>query len=219
MAGFVSHSVFIVATWVAAIFGGIGIGAAFVSAIVGYQLTENALSDARIKISEADARAKEADARAKEAELALAKFRAPRLPTREQLSLVAERLRPFAGTKFDIGLSASSGEQADFIWRLELALANFEEGIPNAGWIEVPWGFYQVGQQEIRRGPHRPPSGSVAAQNVEIHLHPESREKLLPAATALISVLKEIDIEAKDAGFNAHTVNVDAIHILIGEKR
>jgi len=162
MAGFISHTTFVVATLVAAIFVGIGITAAFVSAIVGYQLTENALSDARVKISEADARAKEA-------ELALAKFRAPRLPEKKQLAIVAERLKPFAGTKFDVGLSASSGEQADFIWRLEPALTNFELSVPNAGWVELPWGFSQVGQQEVRRG-NRPPSGSVAAQNVEIHL-------------------------------------------------
>jgi hypothetical protein len=43
---------------VAAIFGGIGIGAAFVSAIVGYQLTEESLSDANIKISVARSEAK-----------------------------------------------------------------------------------------------------------------------------------------------------------------
>lgn len=53
MPGFVSHSVFIVATWIAAICGGIGIGAAFISAIVGYQLTENSLTDANEKIATA----------------------------------------------------------------------------------------------------------------------------------------------------------------------
>jgi hypothetical protein len=152
-----------------------------------------------------------ANARAKEAELALVKFRAPRLPNKEQLARIAEKLKPFAGTKFDVGLSGNSGEQADFLWRLESALANLEPDVPNAGWIELAWGGLQRG--------NRPASGSVAAQNVEIHLHPESREKLLPAANGLISVLKEIGIEAKDAGFNAHSTNVDAIHILIGDKR
>jgi hypothetical protein len=53
MSGWASHSVFIAATWVAAIFGGIGVGAAFISAIVGYQLTEDALSDANREIASA----------------------------------------------------------------------------------------------------------------------------------------------------------------------
>jgi hypothetical protein len=48
------HSVFIVSTIIAAIFGGIGIGAAFVSAIVGYQLTELASDEARIEIARAN---------------------------------------------------------------------------------------------------------------------------------------------------------------------
>jgi hypothetical protein len=57
----VSPSVFIVATLVAAIFRGVGIAAAFVSAIVGYQLTEAALRDSNVKIAEANARTKEAE--------------------------------------------------------------------------------------------------------------------------------------------------------------
>jgi hypothetical protein len=44
-----------------AVCGGIGIAAAFVSAIVGYQLTENALSESGTKIAEANARQKEAE--------------------------------------------------------------------------------------------------------------------------------------------------------------
>ena len=76
MSEFVSHSVFIVATWIAAIFGGIGVGAAFISAIVGYQLTENALSDSRVKISAADARASEANNKAEEEKLARLKLEA-----------------------------------------------------------------------------------------------------------------------------------------------
>jgi hypothetical protein len=62
MSGFVSHSVFIGATWVAAIFGGIGIGAAFISAIVGYQLSEESLAEANKRIAEANAQAERARA-------------------------------------------------------------------------------------------------------------------------------------------------------------
>lgn len=90
----------------------------------------------------------------------------------------------------------------------------------NAGWIEIPWGFNRVGVggQALFRGT-RPVSGSVAAQNVEIHLHPEYRDKLLPAASALISALNDAGIAAKLVGFNTHTSNDDAVHVLIGEKQ
>lgn len=70
----------------------------------------------------------------------------------------------------------------------------------------------------MRQG-NRPVSGSVAATNVEIHIHPEFRKQLVLAATALVSALNDAGIVAVDAGFNANSTNTDAIHILIGEKR
>jgi hypothetical protein len=58
---FVSPTVFIVATWLAAICGGVGVAAALVSAIVGYQLAEKSLQDSDVKIADANARQKEAE--------------------------------------------------------------------------------------------------------------------------------------------------------------
>jgi len=125
---------------------------------------------------------------------------------------ITERLQPFAGTQFDCGLNMNSGEQADFWWDLQPA-------ITAAGWAHLPWDFPpMVGGLLVTQGPDRPASGSVAAANVEIHLHPEHRERLLPAATALISALNEIGIAARDAGYNTHSANNAAIHILIGDK-
>src|ERR1700733_10147285 len=63
---FISPTVFIVATWIAAICGGVGIAAAFVSAIVGYQLSEKAVTDSNVKIAEAEARTKEAELKLEE---------------------------------------------------------------------------------------------------------------------------------------------------------
>jgi hypothetical protein len=57
----ISPTVFIVATWIAAVCGGVGIAAAFVSAIVGYQLSEKAVTDSNVKIADAEARTKEAE--------------------------------------------------------------------------------------------------------------------------------------------------------------
>lgn len=78
------HSVFIVSTIVAAIFGGIGIGAAFISAIVGYQLTEVALGEANERIAVADARGEEAKAQVEKAQADIAKANAEIAEARKQ---------------------------------------------------------------------------------------------------------------------------------------
>lgn len=147
-----------------------------------------------------------------EAKLALTKLRTDRvtLLTPEARAVILSKLTPFLGTKFDTGASASSGEQADFLWELRPLLQT-------AGWELVPW---------VGPGPPLsfgdsglPVMGAVAAQDVEIHVHPESREKLGPPAAALVAALNEIGVAAIDRGFNAHSQNVDAIHILVGDKR
>lgn len=71
---FISPSVFVVATWLAAICGGVGVAAAFISAIVGYQLTEKSLKDSDVKIAEATARQTEAELKLEQ----LRKFAGPR---------------------------------------------------------------------------------------------------------------------------------------------
>ena len=115
MSGFVSHSVFIAATWIAAIFGGIGIGAAFVSAIVGYQLTEKTLSDSQIKIAAANAVGETAKAEAAKANKRAEELRSDNIalqagvrPRRfsfmgwtnnpERISKIYDALKPHAGT-------------------------------------------------------------------------------------------------------------------------
>jgi hypothetical protein len=114
------------------------------------------------------------NARAVEAELALAKFRAPRLPTSEELASLTEKLKPFKGIVFDTGLAMDDREQQDFLWRLEPALWD-------AGWKEVDWLGSDI---PLRRG-DRPISGRASVLNVSIEIHPESRDKFLSAAKAL----------------------------------
>jgi hypothetical protein len=62
-------------------------------------------------------------------------------------------------------------------------------------------------------------AGSVGVQNVEMHLDSAHRQGLLPAAEALVSALKDIDIDANEVPINVANTNVQAIHILIGPKR
>jgi hypothetical protein len=78
------HSVFIVSTIVAAVLGGIGIGAAFVSAIVGYQLTEMSLGEANERIAVADARGEEAKAQVEKAQADIARANAEIAGARQQ---------------------------------------------------------------------------------------------------------------------------------------
>jgi hypothetical protein len=62
-------------------------------------------------------------------------------------------------------------------------------------------------------------SGVVDAENVEIHLDPTWRQSKLPAAQALIEVLKEIGIAAaEETSYSVPNTNANAIHILIGPK-
>jgi hypothetical protein len=159
------------------------------------------------KLSAATKIAGEANARAAEAQLELLQFRAPRLPSPEQLAVITEALRGFAGTSFDSGLARTSGEQADFWWILQPAIVA-------AGWNHVRWS----GTGDIVRQGNRPWSGDVGAKNVEIHIHPESRSELEAAAAALVAVLNKIGIAVHDVGFNSHSGNTTAIHIMIGEK-
>jgi hypothetical protein len=123
---------------------------------------------------------------------------------------ITKKLTPFADTEFDCAFARNSGEQANFWWNLQPALAA-------AGWKNVPWRYGESTGGYSQAG--RPETGEVAATNVEIHIHPGQRGKLASAASELISALNNVGIEARDMGFNAYNSNPTAIHILIGEKQ
>lgn len=156
-----------------------------------------------------------ANARAAEAQLELTRLRATRSDELKgkEAELIA-KLAPFAGTQFDIGCGMGDGEQADFIWDLEPILAN-------AGWKELSWCSTQLGPNLVihRGSSQRPTLGNVSASNVEIHLSPNFRAALSPAANAVISALTGIGINARDAGYNIANGSDAAVHILTGPKR
>jgi hypothetical protein len=161
--------------------------------------------------TESDAQLTEALDRAANAERELRDFRRPRrhLMTKENRDILIARLSPFAGTKFDTGLSPG-GEPMHFLWDLE-------ETLHHAKWNQLPWVTGVVGVQEVRRG-LRPVAGSINSENVELHVHASHRNGLLPATNALIAALKEIGITAWEAPFNVLNTNAEAIHVLIGPK-
>jgi hypothetical protein len=206
------------------------LGLLVVAEIVGYQYShrkdhltdqhqiatnqrhEEEMARLHLETAKVKERAAELEKAAADAKLELARISTPRvtLLTEESTSSIIEKLKPFAGTKFDTGTAINSGEQADFLYALRPILQK-------AGWILLPWDgpgpLLSFGESGL------PVSGSVAAQNVEVHLHPIHRDRLLPAAEALISALKGAGIEAKYWGFNVSSRNDDAMHILTGDKR
>jgi hypothetical protein len=162
---------------------------------------------------ESDAKLAEALDRAATAQRELVKFRTPRRSLMPAIAKqeVADKLRAFAETPFDVGFGDGDGEQADCAWDLEEILAK-------AGWNQLPWGVHAVGISVILRN-LRPVAGSVGAQNVEIQMEQESRQARLAAAEALVAALNAIGIEAKETPYNTPNNNVHAIHVLIGPKR
>lgn len=214
------------------IFGGVALVLSSVSAYVLYRVSNIVQEDANKRIAdaktiateaqtrsaeanaraaEADARAAEANRKAQEAELALVKFRKARGLTPEQAETVVEKIRSFSGTKFDVGHAPVGREQWDFMWQFEPVLAK-------AGWVHVDWvGGEQFAKLNWTMQPRR--YGVANVVNVSIEVHPKSLENLLPAAKALADALSETGIEATAGEFNNSSGNVDAIHVLVGEKR
>jgi hypothetical protein len=68
------------------------------------QLNKEAV-DARLQIAQANERAANAEKSAAEARLALEKMRLPRRLTEEQRARIADKMRAFAGTQFDVALN------------------------------------------------------------------------------------------------------------------
>lgn len=201
-------------------------------ALEAYKLTVDAkVADAKKEGIEAGRTAGDALVRAAELEkeaanlrLELARLSTPRvrLITPEAAATLVERLKPFAGTKFDIGHAQIGREQWDFLWVLEPIF-------PQAGWEFVNWnpgplplpGQSRPGvfgklnwtmQQHIY--------GVANVSNVSIELSPEFRDKLLPAANALASALEEIGVAAvvEAQPISGLSVTKDAIHLLVGER-
>ena len=94
------ESVFFWSTGIAAGAGAVGVAAAFIAGMVGYQVTDRLVKESNVKISEANARAEEAKAIAAKANLELARFKAPRVLDNEQQDRIKEKLKKFIGATF-----------------------------------------------------------------------------------------------------------------------
>lgn len=179
------ESVFRWATGIAAIAGGIGVTAAFISAIVGYQITDRVAKESDKKISEANARAEEAkatsaqaneraaqaEARAAEANLELARFKAPRSLSKSQQDSLRDKLKGFSGISVDV---FRFGETSEIVVLSTLLVSPLKD----AGWSPRDWGI----------------TGGGAATGVLVMTRPGSNSTVELAAAALVRALNEVGI-------------------------
>jgi hypothetical protein len=163
--------------------------------------------DATRDIEGAQERAKVAEQKAAEANLALAKFKAPRVLSSEQQRHIAGKLKQFAGTEFDAGVGPKGDPEPIYLAR------TIGSALGAAGWKFIAW----TGGTETYSEPPMPPIGLTSVTNVIIDVHPDRWEKYGAAATSLASALNDEGIEAI-ASSNQTSVNTDAIHIRIGRK-
>jgi hypothetical protein len=153
-----------------------------------------------------------------EAKLELARVITPRCdviaPHKEE---IIEKLLPFEGTKFDVAHSKWGREEWDFLWWLE-------EIIEKGKWVFVDWnpgplphpGVFPKRNWTMRVHTY----GATNVSDVVVQLDDENREKLLPAATALVDALNGIGIRASapQRNINWNSATKDAVHILVGQK-
>ena len=83
--------------------------------------------------AEANARAAEATQKAAEAQLALEKFKQPRVLAETKIRLIAYKLKRFAGTRFDASVSAGDTEAIVFLSNIAATLGNCGVDIDSMG--------------------------------------------------------------------------------------
>jgi hypothetical protein len=149
----------------------------------------------------------EANARTADAKLELAKFKAPRILTGAQQSIVAGKVSAFRGTKFDAGIGPKGDPEPLYLLR------SIVDSLKSVGWVQVPW----TGDGETYTEAPLLPVGLTMVTNVIVDVHPEHLAALGPAAKALADALNAEGIDAL-ADSRPTTIHTEVIHIRIGRK-
>jgi hypothetical protein len=125
-----------------------------------------------------------------------------------------EKLKPFAGTKYDIGHPRENAREVwDFMW-------NFEQVLIDAGWDHIDWEggiIFQKGG-DWPGSPRKYWYGEANVSNVSIEVRPQHRDTLMPAANALANAFNVVGITAVTWDNNNASINEDVVHILVGRK-
>ncbi len=154
----------------------------------------------------------EANARASEAQLALERFKAPRLMSAEQEVRIRSKVRPFSGTPFDLSVIPGDPEAVNFALQIAVVLE-----AEKWSWVEFnhPNGPFM----QVLNVPGKPNVGLIGSWAVVIQTHAEQADRLGPAAQALAAALDAEGFIAAAAGKPPAAIpNTDTMHIIIGKK-
>lgn len=185
------ESVFLWATGIAAVAGGVSVLSAFVAGIIGYRTSDVVQKDMAVKLAEANARAAEAH-------LALEKYKAPRSLDAPEVQLLVSQLRPFSGQKYQITTFWDVQEPLAFSNQLHNALQQ-------SGWKFIPHGE----------------GGSFllgVLSGVQVWVHPKAQPSVLKAADALVSALAAAGASPTLKQQDAATPNDSIIRLNVGTK-
>jgi hypothetical protein len=154
----------------------------------------------------------EANVRAAEAQLALEKFKAPRLITPDREVRIRSKVRPFTGTPFDLSVIPGDPEALHFAVQIA-AILDAEKW----SWVEFnhPDGPFM----QVYSVPGKPNIGQIGSWAVIIQMHFEQAERLGPAAKALADALDNEGFIAAAAGKPPEAIpNTNMVHIIVGKK-
>lgn len=165
-------------------------------------------AQANARASQADARAAEANAKALDAQLALAKFKAPRVLEKEQKDSIAAALA--SPLKVSFAFSATGEEAAN----LAISLSEMFAGL---GWEWIDWPGRS--NEIVTRLPGRKTVGWIMMSGIEVQI---MDPKLLPLSKSLTTALESVGFESvRPSKTNASLAVVErpmTIKVMIGTK-
>jgi hypothetical protein len=171
--------------------------------------------NALLRAAESEKRAAESNERAVKLELELAKIKQPRLLSEERLRPLAERLKRFAPTPFDLAFIPGDPEAAIFGTHIAAMLEM-------AGWKWVAWAPEGAAFQQVFTitGTDKPNIGQVGFFDVGIFLRPDDPDTLASPVQALVELLQgEGFAAAFETSTNPNINNKATVHITVGKKR
>lgn len=171
--------------------------------------------DALVRAAALEKQAAESKERAAKLELELAKIKQPRLLAEDRLKPLAEKLKPFASTPFDLAVIPGDPEAAIFGTHIAAMLEI-------AGWKWLAWAPVGAPFQQVFTitGTDKPNIGQFGFFDVEILLRPDDPDTLAPPVQALIELLqREGFAVAFETSTNPNINNKATVHITVGKKR
>lgn len=175
------------------------------------QLLKSKETELASDLKDKDVKIAEANERANQAALELAKFKAPRTLSAEQMSHIVAKMSRFASTEFDGGVGPLNDPEPLHLFD------QIAESLVAAGWKQLAFSSQTV--MTLSRSNGTPPVGGASVTNVIIDIHPSQVSRLWPVAQALSAALADEGIAAAyDQGSGGGSTNERAIHVLVGRK-